>query len=112
MRYVPDWRKSIGMQLYTIEMTDLAKMDLESLGDYIAYELCNPMAAERIVHGIRMRVNELKNFPMKYRLDEDVILAELGVHRTNFENYEIFYIIDESKTIVYVIRIQIGRAHV
>ena len=36
MRYVPDWRKSIGMQLYTIEMTDLAKMDLESLGDYIA----------------------------------------------------------------------------
>ena len=89
MRYVPDWRKSIGMQLYTIEMTDLAKMDLESLGDYIAYELCNPMAAERIVHGIRMRVNELKNFPMKYRLDEDVILAELGVHRTNFENYEI-----------------------
>ena len=29
----------------------------------------------------------------------------IGVHRTNFENYEIFYIIDESKTIVYVIRI-------
>ena len=68
MRYVPDWRKSIGMQLYTIEMTDLAKMDLESLGDYIAYELCNPMAAERIVHGIRMRVNESKTIVYVIRI--------------------------------------------
>lgn len=93
------------MQLYTIEMTDLAKMDLENLGDYIAFELFNPMAAGRIVQGIRMRVNELRKFPMKYKLDEDLILAELGVHRTNFENYEIFYIIDEVNFIVYVIRI-------
>ena len=105
MRYVTDWRKSIGMQLYTIEMTDLAQLDLESLGDYIAFELSNPMAAERIVHGIRMRVNKLKQFPMKYRLDEDTYLAELGVHRVNFENYEIFYIVDEVNHIVYVIRI-------
>lgn len=93
------------MPLYTIEMTDYAEMDLENLGDYIAFELYNPVAAERIVHGIRQKVEELKKFPLKYKLDEDVVLAELGVHRTNFDNYEIFYFIDELNLTVYIIRI-------
>ena len=39
MQYATDWRKSIRMPLYTIEMTDYAECDLENLGDYIAYRL-------------------------------------------------------------------------
>ena len=34
-----DWRRSIGMKQYKIEITDLAEKDLENAGDYIAYEL-------------------------------------------------------------------------
>lgn len=30
------------MKQYKIEITDLAEMDLERAGDYIAYELKNP----------------------------------------------------------------------
>ena len=93
------------MPLYTIEMTDYAECDLENLGDYIAFKLYNPVAAERIVHGIRQRINELKKFPLKYKLDEDVVLADLGVRRINYDNYDIFYFIDESILTVYIIRI-------
>ena len=93
------------MPLYTIEMTDYAECDLENLGDYIAFKLYNLVAAERIVHGIRQRINELKKFPLKYKLDEDVVLADLGVRRTNYDNYDIFYFIDESILTVYIIRI-------
>ena len=32
-------------------------------------------------------------------------LADLGVRRTNFDNYDIFYFIDESILTVYIIRI-------
>ena len=76
MQYATDWRKSIRMPLYTIEMTDYAERDLENLGDYIAFKLYNP-----------------------------VVLADLGVRRTNFDNYDIFYFIDESILTVYIIRI-------
>ena len=55
MQYATDWRKSIRMPLYTIEMTDYAERDLENLGDYIAFKLYKPVAAERIVHGIRQK---------------------------------------------------------
>ena len=34
------------MKQYRIEITELAEQDLENAGDYIAYELKNPTAAE------------------------------------------------------------------
>lgn len=34
------------MQLYTIKINEAAELDLENAGDYIAYELLNPEAAE------------------------------------------------------------------
>ena len=40
------------MKQYRIEITDLAEEDLENAGDYIAFELGNPGAAENTVKGI------------------------------------------------------------
>lgn len=44
-------------------MADLAEKDLEDIGDYIAYELKNPFAAENTVSGIRVHINNLAYFP-------------------------------------------------
>ena len=44
------------MRKYIIEITSLAEEDLESLGDYIAYELKNPIAARNTVKGIRAQM--------------------------------------------------------
>ena len=103
MLYVADWRRSIGMKRYKIEITDLAEEDLENAGDYIAYELGNPDAAENTVKGIRKQINSLTDFPERNELDEDKILAELGVRKDYYKNYKIFYIITEDT--VYIIRI-------
>lgn len=51
------------MKQYRIEITELAEQDLESAGDYIAYELKNPTAAENTVKGIRAQINSLSSFP-------------------------------------------------
>ncbi len=69
------------MRQYQIRITELAEEDLENAGDYIAYELKNLSAAENTVSGIRTRINSLVNFPERNELDEDELLAGLGVLR-------------------------------
>ena len=81
----------------------MAEEDLEYAGDYIAYELKNPIAAENIVKGIREQINSLVDFPERNELDEDEILAALGVRKDYYKNYKIYYIIFED--IIYIVRI-------
>ena len=66
------------MLQYTIKMSGLAEEDLENAGDYIAYVLLNPSAAENTVKGIRKQVNKLHCFSKSHELDEDPVLAGLG----------------------------------
>ncbi|MDO5403468.1 MAG: type II toxin-antitoxin system RelE/ParE family toxin [Eubacteriales bacterium] len=91
------------MMQYKIEITNLAEEDLENTGDYIAYELKNPTAAVNTVNGIRKQINSLANFPERNELDEDEVLAELGVRKDYYRNYKIYYIID--KDTIYIVRI-------
>lgn len=105
MRYAIDWKKNTEMQNYAIKMSDLAEADLESAGDYIAFVLSNPIAAESTVKGIREAVNKLQFFPQSHELEGDPILAELGIHRTYFKEYKIFFLIDHMTRVVHIIRI-------
>ena len=98
-----DWRRNTGMRQYRIRITDLAEEDLENAGDYIAYELKNPSAAESTVSGIRTKINSLVNFPEKNELDEDELLAGFGVRKDYYRNYKIYYVIEEDT--VYIVRI-------
>lgn len=91
------------MKQYRIEITDLAEEDLENAGDYIAYELKNPIAAENTVKGIRKQINSLIDFPERNELDEDEMLADMGVRKDYYRNYKIYYIILEDT--IYIVRI-------
>ncbi|MDO5346464.1 MAG: type II toxin-antitoxin system RelE/ParE family toxin [Lachnospiraceae bacterium] len=91
------------MQHYKIEITNLAEQDLEDAGDYIAFKLQNPSAAVNTVQGIRRQINKLQNFPKRNDLDEDPLLAELGVRKDYYKNYKIYYIVEGN--VVVIIRI-------
>ena len=91
------------MKQYQIEITELAEQDLENAGDYIAYELKNPTAAQNTVKGIRAQIDSLSNFPERNELDEDELLATLGVRKDYYRNYKIYYVIDAD--IIYIVRI-------
>lgn len=105
MLFAKDWRKNIQMQYYTIEITELAETDLESAGDYIAFELENPIAALNTIKGIQEKINSLQSYPERNELDDDVVLAELGIRRDYYKNYKIYYIIEEDKQTVKIILI-------
>ena len=93
------------MKQYRIEITELAERDLEDAGDYIAFELLNPKAALDTVQGIRALINKLEYFPERNELDEDPVLATFGVRMDYYRNYKIYYVADNEKNSVYVIRI-------
>lgn len=98
-----DWRRNTKMSQYQIRITDLAEKDLENTGDHIAYELKNPSAAKSTILGIRNKINSLANFPERNELDEDEMLAELGVRKDYYRNYKIYYIVERDT--IYIIRI-------
>ena len=93
------------MQQYKIRISELAEQDLENAGDYIAFKLLNPIAAENMVKGIRKQINKLEVFPASYELDDDSILAELGIHKTYYKEYKIFYTIDDNVKKIFIVRI-------
>ena len=86
-------------------LTNYAEMDLENIGDYIAYVLLNPESAISTVKGIRRQVSELEYFPERNPLDKDPILGKVGIRATYYRNYKIYYIFDDDKSIVYIVRI-------
>ena len=81
----------------------MAEEDIENAGDYIAFELKNPSAAENTVNGIRAKINSLVNFPERNELDEDESLAGLGVRKDYYRNYKIYYVIEGDT--IYIVRI-------
>lgn len=91
------------MKKYQIEITELAEQDLENAGDYIAHELKNPTAARDTVKGIRAQIDALSLFPERNELDEDELLAGLGVRKEYYRNYKIYYVIDADT--IYIVRI-------
>lgn len=93
------------MQHYEIEITDLAEIDLESIGDYIAFYLKAPETAVNMIQGIRQSVHKLKEYPTRHELDEDRTLADLGIRKHYYKEYKIFYLVDETDKTVIVIRI-------
>ena len=93
------------MQYYTIEITELAETDLESAGDYIAFELVNPIAALNTIKGIQEKINSLQSYPERNELDDDEVLAEIVIRRDYYKNYKIYYIIEEDTKTVKIIRI-------
>ena len=50
-------------------------------------------------------MNKLEVFPASYELDDDPILAELGVRKTYYKEYKIFYTIDDNVKEVFIVRI-------
>ena len=56
-----------------------------------------------MVKGIRTQINTLVNFPERNELDEDELLAGLGVRKDYYRNYKIYYVIEGDT--IYIIRI-------
>ena len=86
-------------------ITEPAEYDLIDIEYYIGIELENMSSAERITDGIIAQIEKLADMPQKYKLIDDILLENLGIRMTYYENYNIFYKYNEQEDVVYVLRI-------
>lgn len=97
------------MGKYYLEITEPAENDIFEIKRYISEELLEPRVAERIIDKIAEGILELEEMPLRNALVLDEGLALDGIRKLIIDNYIVFYIVDEGKQTVTIIRILYGR---
>ena len=89
---------------YQVYITSTAEHDIMRAADYIEFTLKNPDAADNLLDAATEHINSLSDFLQKFQLVEDPILASWGIRFVIINNYLAFYIIDEEKQTVIIVR--------
>lgn len=96
------------MNLYRVEYSQEALVDIKSIYTYISQILHAPLTARRQVNRIRKEIRDLEAFPTKYVLVECEPWASMKMHRLPIDNYIVFYFVDEQAMAVKIVRIVYG----
>lgn len=96
------------MNLYCVEYSQEALVDIKSIYTYISQILHAPLTARRQVNRIRKEIRDLEAFPTKYVLVEWEPWASMKMHRLPIDNYIVFYFVDEQAMAVKIVRIVYG----
>ena len=89
---------------YQIHITSTAEHDIMRAVDYIEFTLKNPDAADALLDTATEQISALADLPQKFCLVDDPILASWGIRFIIINNYLAFYIIDEKRQTVIVVR--------
>jgi plasmid stabilization system protein ParE len=89
---------------YDIHITSTAERDLIRAADHIEFNLKNPKAADDLLDEAEKQINSLSDFPEKFRLVDDPVLASWGIRFVIVKGYLAFYTISEEDTRVIVVR--------
>lgn len=96
------------MNLYRVEYSQEALVDIKSIYTYISQILHAPLTARRQVNRIRKEIRDLEAFPTRYVLVEWESWASMKMHRLPIDNYVVFYLVDEQAMAVKIVRIVYG----
>lgn len=96
------------MNLYRVEYSQEALVDIKSIYTYISQILHAPLTARRQVNRIRKEIRDLEAFPTRYVLVEWEPWASMKMHRLPIDNYVVFYFVDEQAMAVKIVRIVYG----
>ncbi len=86
-------------------LTEQAEVDLRGIFEYIAFELLAPENAAGQLERIENRILSLADYPEKFRLYEREPWKSRNTRVVPVDNFVIFYIHDNDKAIVNVIRV-------
>ncbi|MEJ6951706.1 type II toxin-antitoxin system RelE/ParE family toxin [Natronospora cellulosivora (SeqCode)] len=93
------------MSRYDIDITKPAEKDLYLIGRYIADELLEPNKSVEVVDKIANEIFKLGEMPLRNAIVDDDNLASQGIRKFIIDNYIVFYIVNEEKKKVTIVRI-------
>ena len=94
---------------YEVILETTAVLDLHGIFDYITNVLKAPEAVHRVFLSIEEKVMSLDFMPARHNFVREEPYVSMGVKVMPVENYNAFYIIDESAHKVHVLRILYNR---
>ncbi len=89
---------------YTIHITSAAKRDIMQAADCIEFVLKNPKAADDLLDETEKKINSLSEFPEKFQLVGDPVLASWGIRLIVINNYLAFYKISKKNMQIHIVR--------
>ena len=95
--------------IYEVRYAEAAVRDLTEATDYIDHVLLNPDAADHLLDTLDRETQHLSDFPYAHAIIDDPYLKAQGIRFISIGNYLAFYIVDEYKHIVYIIRFHYGK---
>lgn len=93
---------------WNIVYTAGARRDLRNIYEYIAYELLVPETAAAQTQRIMNKIRALDEMPMRFRLYEEEPWHSEGLRFFPVDNYLVFYLPDETRSAVNIVRIMYG----
>lgn len=93
---------------WKIKYTRQAQQDLRDVYEYIAYSLLTPETAAKQANRIMKAIRSLEEMPMRYPLYSDEPWHSQGLRFVPVDNYQVFYLLNESESIVQIVRIMYG----
>lgn len=89
---------------YNIYITATAERDLIRATDHIEFVLKNQTAVDDLLDEAEKQINSLSDFPEKFRLVDDPVLASWGIRFVIVNGYLAFYTISEEENRVIIVR--------
>jgi len=93
---------------YKVKYTEQAEEDLDTTVQYFCEELQNTQIAERFLYEVDKKIAILRDNPRLFPLHHDERLFDEGYHYSVIGNYLLFYVVDEDKKIVHIMKIVYG----
>lgn len=89
---------------YFVHVTGQTERDMDEAAAYIAFTLFNPDAAYKLLITANEILTSLQDNPQRIRPIDDPLLSSWGIRFIMVKNYLAFYIIEEDKRMVHIIR--------
>lgn len=97
------------MDNYKVIIAANAERDLSDILSYISDTLFEPSSAKRICQTIKAQILSLSEMPQRFGLVAEEPYESMGVRKVSVENYIIFYLVNEKKKEVLVLRVLYNR---
>ena len=97
------------MEEFEVILLPSAEEDLINIYNYISKELNSEINAKRVISRIESEIHNLNILPESYHLIDFEPWRSKGLRHFPVGNYQVFYIVDNDKNIVYILNILYGK---
>ena len=95
---------------YSVETSRTSEKDLHAAVGYIINQLKNPIAGRRLLANAIASIESLSEFPSRFPVVDEPLLAMYQIHFVAVQNYLLFYQVHESSQTVIVLRFLYGKS--